>query len=480
MSSSPWASCSSSASSASWFCEEARASRPGRSISKSNSCQSCRCEDFQSVGADPRFASPAPDTSHRVVMTTTARITDSPPRTPATGRAGSADSRRTRPARACARSRRRPPPRATRRVAHGRGSKSRPSAAPARDRPAAAAGHTRLPAPWPRCDSRLRRGPGRRASWGRSPTASGARSAAAEQPEGARGAAPPTGPRRPPLRARMQRRCAMPSACAGAGARAAQRLRARGAWSGEAAAAAAASYPRAARPARGNSPCTRRRAPRCPRPAGPGTGRARPLPALPGSGASSGALLEVTGETRAKLQARAMDLVLHLLQAPAHRLGDLAIPQAVIDAHEQRGPSLMVEVRERSVQHAVRLQGQQHRLGAGTTIGPRGLFGRFRHGAFAPFPADLLEEDHPGDPEEPTLQLARLLERPEPPVRAQERLLGTLVRPRVVAEQIAQEPAHAWSFPIEDHSKRLRIARTRARQQLLIGIPVAGAKHLAR
>jgi hypothetical protein len=65
-------------------------------------------------------------------------------------------------------------------------------------------------------------------------------------------------------------------------------------------------------------------------------------------------------------------------------------------------------------------------------------------------------------------------------MRAHERLLGPLIRPRVVAEQIAQEPAHAWSLPIEDHSKCLRIARTRARQQLLIGIPVAGAKHLAR
>src|SRR3984893_2191035 len=449
--------------------------------SNSKSCRPPVCrEDVPSGPAHRGSASPAPYTSHRVATTTAARITDLPPRTPATGRAGSAGSRRTRPARACARSRRRPPPRATRRAARERGSESRPRAAPARDRGAAAAGHTRLPAPWPRCDSRLPRDPGRRGSSGGSPTAGAARSAAAAQPAGARGVAPRTGPQRPPRRPRMQRRCAMPSGCAGAGARAAQRPRARGASSRAAVGAPGASSPCATRPARGNNPCIRRRAPRSRWPADPRARRARPLPALPGSGASSGALLEVPGETRAKLQARAMDLVLHLLQAPAHRRGDLAIPQAVIDAHEQRGPSLVVEVRERSVQHAVRLRGQQHRLWAGATIGPRDVFGRFRHWAFAALPADLLEKDHPGDPEEPTLQLARLLERPEPPVRAHERLLGPLVRPRVVAEQIAQEPAHAWSFPIEDHSKCLRIARTRARQQLLIGIPVAGAKHLAR
>jgi hypothetical protein len=65
-------------------------------------------------------------------------------------------------------------------------------------------------------------------------------------------------------------------------------------------------------------------------------------------------------------------------------------------------------------------------------------------------------------------------------VRAHEGLLRPFVGCRVVAEEIAEEPAHTRCFPIEDHAKRLRIAGTRPRQQLLIGIPVAGRYQPAR
>ena len=63
---------------------------------------------------------------------------------------------------------------------------------------------------------------------------------------------------------------------------------------------------------------------------------------------------------------------------------------------------------------------------------------------------------------------------------AHEGLLGPLVRSDVVAEEIAEEPAHARSFPIEDHAKRLRIAGTDPRQQLLIGMTVTGRNQPTR
>jgi len=91
----------------------------------------------------------------------------------------------------------------------------------------------------------------------------------------------------------------------------------------------------------------------------------------------------------------------------------------------------------------------------------------------------MFHEDHARDAHQPTLELFRAAQRREPLVRAHERLLGAFVGRRVVAEQIAQKPAHAWCLPIEDHAKCPPVARPRARQQLLFGMRLA-AGHFER
>jgi len=151
----------------------------------------------------------------------------------------------------------------------------------------------------------------------------------------------------------------------------------------------------------------------------------------------------------------------------------------VIDAHQQRRSSLLGKIGEGAVEDAVRFRREEQRLRAGSPVDLHWLVDWRGRQCVAPLAAQVLERDHPCDAEQPSLQLARLLDSRQPLMRAHERLLRSFIRSRVVAEQIAQEPPHPRSLPIEDHAKCLRIARTRARQQLLIGMPVAGAGHLA-
>src|SRR3954470_10646439 len=105
-----------------------------------------------------------------------------------------------------------------------------------------------------------------------------------------------------------------------------------------------------------------------------------------------------------------MDLVLHLLQRPAHRLGDLAVAEAVIDAQEQRRAPLVGKSDERAVEDPIGLARQERRLRGGSAVHLSRLVirGRERIGT-ALAPAKLLEEDAARNPEQPGGQAVALL-----------------------------------------------------------------------
>src|SRR3954463_1761877 len=149
-----------------------------------------------------------------------------------------------------------------------------------------------------------------------------------------------------------------------------------------------------------------------------------------------------------------MDLVLHLLQRPAHRLRDLAVAEAVIDAEEQRRAPLVGKSDERAVEDPIGLAGQERGFGCGSAVHLSRLVirGRKRIG-IALAPAKLLQEDARRDPEQPGGQAVALLERAQLRVGPHEGLLGGLVRRRSVAEEVAEETPHGGGTGAQKHTK---------------------------